>query len=51
MWSVDNYGELFSHDTFKKISFDDGMEIYYGDGRLMLSRPGWMMYELKRIEE
>lgn len=51
MWPVDNYGELFSHDTFKKISFDDGMEIYYGDGRLMLSRPGWMMYELKRIEE
>lgn len=51
MWPVDNYGELFSHDTFKKISFDDGMEIYYGDGRLMLSRPGWMMCELKLIKE
>lgn len=49
LWDV--YDRLFSDVTYKKMSFADGHELYMDDGHLLLAEPGWVIRELKRLED
>ncbi|MCQ2497254.1 MAG: M56 family metallopeptidase [Lachnospiraceae bacterium] len=45
-----SYEEIFADESFKMIKYENGMEIYRSSDRLLLARPRWSIFELKRID-